>query len=259
MTNKLIRHQIFLERFAGTVALKIQAGIDEARNEAIINTVGGVDNLDIKALQAALVVIIAKAMNKALNDVKALTNYEADFNVKLLKKELEQVVNTTQDKLLKALLNTPMPVGLAENGINRKIDPAFNKFAEQTARQLVQPIKDIQVQGGDVLTASETIAALSAGLLAAQARSLARTASGHASIIATEEVYKVNREDIEYLEWVSVLDSGTTKYCEAHDGRIYRIGQGPRPKAHWGCRSIVVALIPGVDYKVGEKLKVSKT
>lgn len=241
ITNKLIRHQIFLERFAGGIALKMQAGIDAARNEAILNTIGGVDNLDVKALQASLVVIMNKAMTVALNDIKALTGHEADFNVKLLKKELKEVSNTTQDKLIAALLNKPMPVGLADKGVNRKIDPAFNKFSEQTARQLIQPIKDVQILGGDVIVASETMAALAAGLLSAQARSLSRSSVVHAANTSKEEVYKVN--PITQVEWISVLDSSTTPYCRGQDGKQYDIGKGPRPPAHYNCRSITRPLI----------------
>lgn len=241
ITDKIIRHQIFLERFAGGVALIMQAGIDAARNEAIINTVGGVDKVDIKALQASLAVIMKQHMNNALNEIKALTGHEAGFNVKLLEKELKEVSNTTQSQLLKALLNKPMPVGLAENGINRKIDPAYNKFSEQTARQLVQPIRDAQVLGGDMLIASESIAALSAGLLSAQARSLSRSSVVHAANTSKEEVYKVN--PITQVEWVSVLDSHTTPYCRGQDGKVYDIGVGPRPPAHYNCRSVTRPLI----------------
>jgi len=241
ITDKIIRHQIFLERFAGGVALTMQEGIDAARNEAIINTVGGVDRIDVNALEASLAVIMKRHMNRALNEVKALTGHEADFNVKLLEQELQEVSNTTQDKLLKALLNKPMPVGLAENGINRKIDPAYNKFSEQTARQLVQPIRDAQVLGGDMLIASESIAALSAGLLSAQARSLSRSSVVHAANTSKEEVYKVN--PITQVEWVSVLDSHTTPYCRGQDGRKYDIGSGPRPPAHYNCRSVTRPLI----------------
>ena len=240
-TNKLIRHQIFLERFAGGVAATMQAGIDAARNEAIINTVGGVDNLDIKALQASLVVILNRYMNKALNEIKALTGHESDFNVKLLKKDLDVVNNATTESIIAALLNKPMPVGLADRGVNRKIDPAFNKFSEQTARQLVQPIRDVQILGGDLLTASETVAALSAGLLSAQAKSLSRSGVVHASSVTKTEVLKVN--DIELEEWVSVLDSHTTKYCRGQDGKIYEVGKGPHPPAHYNCRSIRVPVI----------------
>lgn len=241
ITDKIIRHQIFLERFAGGVALTMQEGIDAARNEAIINTVGGVDKIDVNALEASLAIIMKRHMDRALNEIKALTNHEADFNIKLLKQELQEVSSTTQDKLLKALLNKPMPVGLAENGINRKIDPAYNKFSEQTARQLVQPIRDAQLSGGDMLIASESIAALSAGLLSAQARSLSRSSVVHAANTSKEEVYKVN--PIEQVEWVSVLDSHTTPYCRGQDGKKYDIGKGPRPPAHYNCRSVTRPLI----------------
>ena len=240
ITNKIIRHQIFLERFAGGVALTMQAGIDAARDQAITSAVSD-RNIDVKALQAAIAATIQTHMARALNEVENLTGYEADFNVKILKSELKEVANTSQDKLLAALHNKPMPVGLADGGVNRKINPAYNKFSEQTARQLVQPIKDSLVLGGDMLVVSETMVALSAGLLSAQARSLSRSSVVHAANTSKEEVYKVN--PITQVEWVSVLDSSTTDYCRGQDGKKYKIGSGPRPPAHYNCRSVTRPLI----------------
>jgi hypothetical protein len=253
--NKLIRHQIFLERFAGSVAKTIQNGIDRARDTALAALISGVNNLDTRQLQLDLERLIKTATAQAIIEIEELSRHEADFNVEVLKKELDDVVEATEAAVLAALLNKPMPVGLATKSTNRKLEPAYTKFAEQSARQIVQPVKDSQITGEDVLIAAATITALAGGLLKSQAKSLARTSSGHASQTAGEEVYKANNE-IKFVEWVSVLDSGTTDYCRAHDGRRYPVGVGPRPKAHWGCRSVTRPLIPGVDYAVDEKIKV---
>lgn len=239
--NKLIRHQIFLERFAGTIAKTMQEGIDRARDAAIIELVNDSENLNTKRLQLSLERIISRRMEDALDEIKELSKHEADFNVRLLKKELEEVKEATVVALLKALLNKPMPVGLAEKKVNRKIEPAFDKFSEQSARHLIQPIKDSQVLGTDNLEAAAAITALAAGLLSAQAKSLSRSGVVHVANTSKEEVYKVN--PIEQVEWVSVLDNATTDYCRGQDGKIYDIGKGPRPPAHYNCRSITRPVI----------------
>ena len=239
--NKLIRHQIFLERFAGSVANIMQDGIDRARDIAIADLVTN-NNLNINQLKQRLEGILSEYMNNALDEVKELTSHEAEFNERLLSKELDEVAGATQAALLSALINKPMPVGLADKKANRKIQPAYNKFAEQTAGKIVQPIKDSQVNGGDNLTTAETILFLTAGILAAQAKSLARSSVVHAANTSKEEVYKVN--PIEQVEWVSVLDSHTTEYCRGQDGKIYDVGSGPRPPAHYNCRSITQPVIP---------------
>ena len=241
--NKLIRHQIFLERFAGTVANTMQKGIDRARDTAIASIVTGVDNVDTKQLKDSLTNIINIEMEKALNEVIQLSGHEADFNVRILRKELEEVAEATQENVLAALLNKPMPVGLADKGKNRKIEPAYNNFAEQTAGNIIQPIRDAQVTGGDNLAAVETIAVLSAGLLASRAKSLSRSSVVHSANTSKEEVYKANKEGIKKVEWVSVLDSNTTPFCSGQDGKLYEVGKGPRPPAHYNCRSITQPVI----------------
>lgn len=240
--SKLIRHQIFLERFAGTVANTIQDGIDRARDAAFAEILTSTRDVNTAQLKERLEFIISRHMEDALDEVKELTSHEADFNERLLNKELDEVASATEAALLSALINKPMPVGLADKKANRKIQPAYNKFAEQTAGKIVQPIKDAQVNGGDNLTTAETILALTTGLLAAQAKSLARSSVVHAANTSKEEVYKVN--PIEQVEWVSVLDSHTTDYCRGQDGKIYNIGQGPRPPAHYNCRSITQPVLP---------------
>jgi NADH dehydrogenase/NADH:ubiquinone oxidoreductase subunit G len=256
--NKLIRHQIFLERFAGSVANTIQRGLDSARDAAIVAMINGIDNVNTRQLQQDLERLMKVATNQALEEIKELSLHEADFNARILKKELEDVAEATEAAVLAALLNKAMPVGLSDKKANRKLEPALNSFAKNTAKNLTQPVKDSQITGGDVLAAAATITALTGGLLAVQSKSLSRAGTGHAAQTAGEEVYKANNE-IEYVEWVSVLDSGTTDYCRAHDGRRYPIGVGPRPKAHYNCRSITRPLVPGVDYEVGEKVRVSTT
>lgn len=241
ITDKLIRHQIFLERFAGSVAKTIQNGIDRARDAALAALISGVNNLNVNQLQLDLERLIKVATDQALEEVKELSSHEADFNVKVLKKELDDVAEATEAAVLAALLNKPMPVGLADKKANRKIVPAYNKFAEQSAKQIVQPVKDSQITGGDILIAAATITALAGGLLAAQNKSLSRSGVRHSSSTARTEVLLVN--DIEFEEWVSVLDSATTDYCRGQDGKIYEVGKGPHPPAHYNCRSERIPII----------------
>lgn len=238
--SKLIRHQIFLERFSGSIANTIQAGIDRAR-DAAINEMLTNKFLNPKQLKDHLEFIIARHMEDALDEVKELTSHEASFNERLLNKELDSVASASEAALLSALINKPMPVGLADKKANRKIQPAYTKFAEQTAGRIVQPIKDMQVSGGDNLTTAETILFLTTGILSAQAKSLARSSVVHAANTSKEEVYKVN--PIKQVEWVSVLDSHTTDYCRGQDGKLYDVGVGPRPPAHYNCRSITRPVI----------------
>ncbi len=76
-----------------------------------------------------------------------------------------------------------------------------------------------------------------------------RTAITHTASVAQDEVFKANADVIQALIWTSTLDSRTTPICQSRSEMVFPIGQGPRPPAHWNCRSVMrpqIAPIPGV-------------
>jgi len=75
---------------------------------------------------------------------------------------------------------------------------------------------------------------------------LSRTASNHAGNSAREALFAENSDIIKSERWVSTLDGRTSAFCRAQDGKEYPVGVGPRPPAHFNCRSIMVAVIEGV-------------
>ena len=62
----------------------------------------------------------------------------------------------------------------------------------------------------------------------------------HAGALATQEIAK--KYGAKRVLWVSVLDARTSDICINLDGSIFAIDEGPRPPAHFNCRSIVVPL-----------------
>lgn len=76
---------------------------------------------------------------------------------------------------------------------------------------------------------------------------LIRTSNAHIASSVTEATYEANADIIEGVEWVSTLDGRTTDICRARDGKRYKVGEGPRPPAHIGCRSTTVPVLMGMD------------
>lgn len=74
------------------------------------------------------------------------------------------------------------------------------------------------------------------------ATALTRTAVNHVSQVARENLYSANKELFKGIKWVSTLDGRTTPICQKRDGRTYPINEGPRPPAHWNCRSTTVPI-----------------
>jgi uncharacterized protein with gpF-like domain len=50
----------------------------------------------------------------------------------------------------------------------------------------------------------------------------------------------------DHYEWVAVLDNRTTDICRSRHGHIFTYANGPRPPAHYNCRSTIVGIV-GVE------------
>jgi SPP1 gp7 family putative phage head morphogenesis protein len=73
--------------------------------------------------------------------------------------------------------------------------------------------------------------------------SVVRTALNHTSSFARSKMYEANAEFIKAEKWTSVLDARTSEICQARDGKLYQVGQGPYPPAHFNCRSVRVPVV----------------
>jgi hypothetical protein len=76
---------------------------------------------------------------------------------------------------------------------------------------------------------------------------MVRTAVQHASAQARQAVWEENDDIIDGYVWISVLDNRTTQICRSLDGQFFKLGKGPVPPIHIGCRSVTVAHIKDVD------------
>lgn len=77
----------------------------------------------------------------------------------------------------------------------------------------------------------------------AQTHSVIETVIQHASAAAVALFGGLLSER---YQWVSVLDSRTTDVCRSRNGRVYLYSTGPRPPAHYNCRSTIVPYAAGV-------------
>lgn len=75
------------------------------------------------------------------------------------------------------------------------------------------------------------------------AEAIVRTAINHVSNAARQITFENNSSVLSGVRWVSTLDSRTTPICRALDGKVFPVDFGPRPPAHWGCRSTVVPVV----------------
>lgn len=238
MTDDFIKHQIFLQRLAGTEAKRLSRELTKLLNAAKSEAVS---NNSLTAIKTKLRELAKSLASVGIKGVEAIATYELEFNIKMLNKHIDKDIKSPPPvKLEKALADKNMEINnISRKGTRKSLLAAYNQFARAKADELTQIISDSRAMS---LSMQDTLAKLterSIGLQLAQAKTLSRTAVNYVSNVARDVAIKENSDFIHKVIWVSVLDSGTTEYCEEHDGNIYEVGEGPRPPAHYGCRSMV--------------------
>ena len=86
------------------------------------------------------------------------------------------------------------------------------------------------------------------------AQAIARTAATHVSSRARELTYGENDSVIKSVQYVATLDARTSETCASLSGRVFPIGEGPRPPQHINCRSTTTPVMKswkemGIDAK----------
>ena len=206
--------------------------------------------------------------NVVINSVEVDPNYAKaiatrdpnDIPLILQRDKAQALAQATADAPVTLNLRTPLGTELARTLDNVPLVKRFRAIAEASA-----DLFDNQVRIG--LMQNETIdqvvkrlvgkiqyegdrTFLGKGALLeaknSQVRSLVRTSVQSVANAASQAVYQANQHVTKKYKYVATLDSRTTAFCQAHDGKIFEYGDGPVPPTHFGCRSTTVAQI---DYK----------
>lgn len=151
----------------------------------------------------------------------------------------------------------------------------LREWVQQTERATVQRIQEATrigiIEGESVPTIARRIRrgrpGGAPGVLDIAKRDLeavTRTAVNHTSTRTREETYKRNSTLVKAVQWVSTLDSRTTTICQSLDGQTYPVDSGPRPPAHYRCRSTTAPVLksfdemglPGLDIPEGTRASI---
>lgn len=236
LSDDLIKHQVFIQRLAGSEYKVIRSELKNLAKEAKFQASVG---SSVSSIKNALRSSMQSFADNGLENMKALAEYEASFSSKLFTKYLKQDIKPpTTESLVNKLKTNNMEINnLTRGGTRKSIYAAYKQFGQRKADELAQVITDGKVLGLSQKEINAMIDEKINGLQSTQARALAKTNVNYTSNVARNATIAANKEVLDKVIWVSVLDSGTTDYCEEHDGEIYGVDEGPRPPAHWGCRS----------------------
>lgn len=247
--NASIRHQIFLQRFAGGEFKKLEAAVRQVERESKkLLRKDNLSNLSKKRLKEKLAAlrqiskgIYTKANTKILASMKQFADYEAGFTLRML----DSAVETDIQAASKLLLETEVFTKRIAFGLRGEltIAQALTQFSIKKSREIVQVVKDGIVQGLTNSQIQKNIGLATTRVQAVQAKTLVRTITNHVSSAARTAVFTANKDVIRAVRYTAVLDGRTTAICGSLDGKVFPIGHGPRPPMHWNCRSITTPII----------------
>lgn len=188
-----------------------------------------------------------------------LVEYEAGFEAR----SLNQVVKADFDlpsptQLVNAAFARPLSVeGVDEGAL---LEAFFKSWTDKSKRRVEGAIRLGFANGETTAQIVRRISGSRAsnyrdGIVSTVRREvqlMARTALQHVANSARESVWDANRDIVEEVEFLAVLDGRTSKLCRSLSGRRFEVGKGPIPPLHIACRSALVPVLnDGLDFLDG--------
>lgn len=118
---------------------------------------------------------------------------------------------------------------------------AFRKLGRQNARELIRVVSDAVLAKKPIEEIQSLVTERAVGRQVNKTKILTKTVTNHTANIARERAIRTKAK---FVKYVAISDKRTTKTCQTLNGKIYPVGQGPRPPMHYGCRSTVIPYYP---------------
>jgi len=260
MIDAVTRHQVFLQRYGAEQSKEAVRTLNRLRRDVLARlsqepTVFQTQRLSIllEDLNEILRVGYADISSGVKIGAQNLSITEAKFSVNLFERTSDASFARPSDSaLLDAVDNIPMSVPAGTQGVT--IDSALVKYGNTSTTEITQIIRDGVALGDTTPEIARKISTRMNTLKRRQLETLVRTATNHSSSVARAATYTQNSELLDGYQWVATLDGQTTMICASRDGKVYQIGQGPMPPAHWECRSTTIPIVKS-EFDLGAKAK----
>lgn len=252
LIDSLTRHQIFLQRFAGG---QVKEALPVLRKMArdIRAALRRQDLTDFQTARLiALEIDIAAITGAAGVELRALmtgnmtefATYEAEFTQRLLQGAVTvELAGVSTVALGAAVARAPMTLVSGKKTIQTTFAGIFDVFAAGAARETMTAVQAGITAGQNNDAIVRAVMGLVNTRTRAQAEAVVITAANTAGSAARSELYQANADVLKGEEWTSVIDLSTTVVCMGRDGKVYPVGQGPQPPAHYRCRSVRVPIV----------------
>jgi SPP1 gp7 family putative phage head morphogenesis protein len=260
-----IEHSIGVERYKAQIIRQINTLLAESKSDledvlyrrlAKIVADGGFDNGPktterIRVMMAEIEKVRGGSYSRVRDllweDLPKLATYETEWQrstlLEVLPVEIDMAMPTAE--LIKsAVFAQPFQGAVMEDWVAGMEVADLDRIKRQIQIGVVEG-KTVGQMVTEVVGGAEDAGVLEVSRKGAE--SVVRTAVNYTVNAAREEVWKQNKDIIKGLRWLSVLDGRTSTLCASRDGNIYPVSSGPRPPAHWNCRSSMVPVIDGMN------------
>lgn len=244
-----VSHQVGLLRFSGSVRNKLVAHLNRVEDDLVAQIRKRSDAGSFTEWR----------LNKILDDVRDILNeaapdtygivrdemlglakHETEYQEQAIKSAVPVELNITKptsEQLRAGVLSRPFQgkylrewVSEMDGASRRRLRDAIRiGWTEgETIDQMVR-----RIRGTRALGYSDGIMEITRR----NAQAMVRTAVSHTSNYSRDLLYAENQDVIKGWMFVATLDARTTEKCMALDGRVFPVGEGPKPPRHIGCRS----------------------
>jgi len=257
MLENAIRHSVYLERLKSHEVNELVAFFNKSIEPDLLAKLerylgrGTLSEQRLKELYEAVRVITTKGYMSIQADYTDRLRSIGVTDAQWYKAALSDAVPIEFDfrmphlGTLKASLSTNLKV------YGKPLTELFDGMKTQTAQRFMQQVSIGIAQGESYYHIVRRIrgtqaAGFTDGILNESRRnieSVVRTSVASACQTARSELFKENDDIIKGEQLVATLDGRTTETCMGYDGKVYPVGEGPRPPFHFNCRTQVVPIL----------------
>ena len=247
-----IDHSHDVIRYQNQVVYKVIALLNRTDKDLFIQLTAALQQLPVSqftvdrldSLLASVRQINSAAYQKIRHDLQTeladLVAYEQGYQQQLFQNTLPvtfevsaapvaQVVSSAMARPFQGRLLSEWMAGLEAEKAAKIRDAIRIGYVEgQTIQEMVQRIKGTkarQYQDG-ILEITRR-----------NAETIVRTAVSHTANHTRQKFAEANDDLVKGVKWLSTLDGKTSDVCISRDSKVYPVDSGPRPPAHFNCRS----------------------
>lgn len=260
--DAITRRAVLIQRYADGNVTLIEERLSEVRDRILARMAAEPDYINggrltelVKDIDRILSVGFENASEDLFAELVEFAEDEVKFNKLLMDNATKAVFYAPGTaSIIQTMTSQAMSVPIGPYELT--IKQAVNKYAKAKSKEVAKAISDGILEGKTLPQIAKTIRELIDTRHTQQAKTLVRTATNATSNLARSAFLTSNKGLIKGYEWISTLDNRTTLICAGRDGNIYKMGKGPLPPAHWGCRSTIVPRVKEeflIEQIIGER------